>query len=907
MTLAPGTRIGPYQVTALLGEGGMGKVWRAHHTGLKRDDALKVLPDAFASDPDRLARFQREAQVLASLNHPNIAHVYGLEKADGVQALVMELVEGPTLADRIAKGPIPVDEALPIARQIAEALEVAHEQGIIHRDLKPANIKVRSDGTVKVLDFGLAKALEPAFANGIDVTASPTITSPAMMTGVGVLLGTAAYMSPEQARGKAVDKRADIWAFGCVVYEMLTGKRAFEGNEVSDVLASVLAREPDWTALPPGLPPVLVTFLKRCLHKDLKQRIGDLQSVRLALEGVFGSGASQDIETAVCRPRWRRAVPYAVGAFVATIVLGVAAGSLWPAADPRPVNRFANDIPSTLVFRSTARSVMAMAPDGRTVVYNTSQGFYLHALDELDGRMIPGTDGDLFNPVFSPDGQFIGYWDGRKASLMRIGINGGAPVAIAPIGLPEGLSWAATGTIFFGRPQGIMAVPSTGGMPTLVIKANESERLDSPQLLPDGDSVLFTVTTATGDTRWDQAEIMVQSLRTGSRTLVLEGGSDARYLSTGHLIYARGNTLFSAVFDIERLAVSGEAVPVAEGLRRTNTPGSDSAAANYDVSNEGTLVFLTGGASADRRSLVWVDRQGREQPLSAPPRAYVYPRISPDGTRVALRVRDQQRDIWIWDFERETLTRITFSPGEELYPVWTTDGQRLLFDAPGGDGLPSVFWQAADGTGTAEQLSDSRNRPRPFSLTPDGNGVVLRVGSAPPYDLALLLLGSTRRTEPLLTTPFNETNAEISPDGRWMVYESDESGRSEVYVRPFPNVQGGRWQVSRERGTRPSWSRNGRELFYLARDGGNTILIRVSVEAGKTWIAGTPTELFTGRFFADDAPNGPGQGRTYDVSPDGQRFLMLKEGDGSGNDAPVRRLVVVQNWFEELKRLVPTN
>jgi serine/threonine-protein kinase len=339
----------------------------------------------------------------------------------------------------------------------------------------------------------------------------------------------------------------------------------------------------------------------------------------------------------------------------------------------------------------------------------------------------------------------------------------------------------------------------------------------------------------------------VQSIRTGTRTLILEGGSDARYLSTGHLAYARGNTLLAAGFDATRLTVSGEAIAVAEGLRRTNTPGSDSAAANYSVSDEGTLAFLTGGASADRRLLVWVDRQGREIPLEAPPRAYVYPRISPDGTRAAVRIRDQQRDIWTWDFERKTLTRVTFSPGEELYPVWTADSRRLLFDAPGSDGLPSVFWQAADGTGTAEQLSDSRNRPRPFSLSPDGNRVVLRMGNAPPYDLALLLLGPPRRTEALLTTPFNETNAEISPDGRWLVYDSDESGRSEVYVRPFPNVEEGRWQVSRDGGTRPTWSRNGRELFYLTKAGVDAVLMSVSIESGEGWRAGAPTQLFAGR------------------------------------------------------------
>jgi eukaryotic-like serine/threonine-protein kinase len=429
MTIGPGARLGPYEVTALIGEGGMGKVWRAHHTGLKRDDALKVLPDAFASDPDRLARFRREAQVLASLNHPNIAHVYGLEQSDDVQALVMELVEGPTLADRIAQGPISVDEALPIAKQIAEALEAAHERGIIHRDLKPANIKLRPDGTVKVLDFGLAKALEPISAR-VDATASPTITSPAMMTGVGMLLGTAAYMSPEQARGKAVDKRSDIWAFGCVLYEMLTGKRAFAGDEVSDVLASVLAREPDWTLLRPGLSPLLGTFLKRCLHKDPKQRVPDIATMRLALEGAFETGVPQTPEASLVAKRsaWRRAITVALASLVTAVIVIVSAWSLLSPDESRAVTRFAYD-PEALVLSGTGRAVMALSPDGRRLVFNTMEGLYLRAIEVLEARLIPGTSApNLTSPFFSPDGESVGYW--QDGQLKRIAVSGGAPVDI---------------------------------------------------------------------------------------------------------------------------------------------------------------------------------------------------------------------------------------------------------------------------------------------------------------------------------------------------------------------------------------------------------------------------------------------------------------------------------------------
>ena len=532
MAIGLGSHVGPYEVTALLGEGGMGKVWRAHHSALERDDALKVLPDAFASDPERLARFQREARVVASLNHPNIAHVYGLEQSApsagsgqaGVQALVMELVEGPTLADRIGQGPIPIDEALPIARQIAEALEAAHEKGIIHRDLKPANVKVRPDGTVKVLDFGLAKALEPIAAAGLDATASPTITSPAMMTGVGVLLGTAAYMSPEQARGRTVDRRCDIWAFGCVLYEMLTGRRAFEGEDVSATLADVIRAEPAWNQLPDGLSPSLVTFLRRCLRKDPRDRVRDIGDVRLALEGAFDSALTQTAAATVTTPpaMWRRYLTPVLASLVTAAVAALAAWSLWPSTEPPLVSRFDVVLPQGRPFRGTGRPVMAVSPDGRSFVYNAMGGLYVRTMGELAARLVPGTEGTLTNPTFSPDGQSIAYY--QESQLKRIAISGGAPVVISPATNPFGVSWEADNAILFGQPEGIMRVSANGGTPELVIRAEKGEQMHGPQALPDGESVLFSVTGARGTTRWDQADIVVQSLRTSQRTVRTERG-----------------------------------------------------------------------------------------------------------------------------------------------------------------------------------------------------------------------------------------------------------------------------------------------------------------------------------------------------------------------------------------------
>jgi serine/threonine-protein kinase len=906
MALQAGTRIGPYEIAALLGEGGMGKVWRAHHAALKRDDALKVLPDAFASDPDRLARFRREAQVLASLNHPNIAHVYGLEQSDGVQALVMELVEGPTLADRIAQGPIPVDEALPIAKQIAEALEAAHERGIIHRDLKPANIKLRPDGTVKVLDFGLAKALEPVSAANVNATASPTITSPAMMTGIGMLLGTAAYMSPEQTRGKAVDKRSDIWAFGCVLYEMLTGQRAFTGDEVSDVLASVLAREPDWTLLPRTLSPVLVTFLKRCLHKDRKQRIGDAQSLRLALEGAFETASADSARsTVVVQPVWRRALPFGVTAALAILATGLGAWIVWPATDPPLVTRFDVSLPEGQQFRNTGRPVMALSPDGRRFVYNTGGGLYLREMGALSSRLMPGTEETLTHPTFSPNGQSVAYF--QDSQLKRIAISGGAPVSICAATNPFGISWERDNTILFGQPEGIMRVSANGGTPELVIKANAGEQMHGPQMLPDGESVLFSVTRAIGNTRWDQADIVVQSIRTGQRTVVLRGGSDARYVATGHLIYAVRDNLFAVAFDASGREVQGGAVSVIQGVMRTAAAQVNTAAANYGISNVGTLVYAAGTATPIQRTLVWVDRTGQEEVIPAPARAYYYPRLSPDGTRVALDIRDQEgADIWIWDLARQTLTRLTFDPAAESYPVWSPDSQRLIF-ASTRSGQNNLYWQAADGTGAPERLTDSRNQQFPSAMTPDGTEILFREAAADQQgDLMRLLMGPppavgvSKTPTPLMRTTFDERNAELAPDGRWLAYESNDSGGIDIYVRPFPTVDSGRWQVSTSGGRTPVWSRSGDELFYLGDDG---TIQSVRVDGSSSWRSSTPTKVLQGTYYS---PAGAIAGRTFDVAPDGKRFLMVKPASGDAAVAS-QSFIVVEHWFEELKRLVPVN
>ena len=918
MALHPSTRLGPYQVQSTLGAGGMGEVYRGIDTRLKRDVALKILPESFATDASRLARFQREAEVLASLNHPNIAAIYGFEESNGIRALVMELVEGPTVADRIARGPIPIDEALPIARQIVEALEAAHEQGIVHRDLKPANIKLRPDGVVKVLDFGLAKALEPTSAQG-DATASPTITSPAMMTGVGVLLGTAAYMSPEQARGKAVDKRSDIWAFGCVVYEMLTGRRAFAGDDVTDTLANVLKLEPDWSRLPAEVPSRVWATLRACLQKDPKRRIADVQSLRLALEGAFDAGAAQRVELpGISRSHGGKRLAVPAMALVAGVLMaGVAAWVLWPGAAPAPISRFDHVLGGNQLLRGVNRRLVALSPDGRQFVYNTINGLYVRRISELDARVVPGTEEQGLNsPFFSPDGQIIAFV--VQGQLRRLAVTGGTPVTICLVdGAAFGASWGYDNTILFGSGKGIMRVSAAGGTPELIIPAMPGEQLTSPQLLPDGDSVLYTVATG-GQTpaRWDTAQIAVQSLRTGERTIVWQGGSDARYVPTGHLLFAVGDALFAVAFDAAQRRVRGGPVAVAQGLARPVNQSASEGTGNYVVSDTGTLVYLSGarldgGGGASFSTLVWVNRDGRETPLSAPLRAYAYARISPDGTRAALDVRDEQRDLWIWDFMRETLTRLTFDDGEDEFPAWSPDGKRIAFSSSrggGSAGRTSLFWVAADGTGAVERLVEAQGQIFPASFSPDSSSIVAfgaAAGAGENDDVALVSLsgdgavaGSSREAKPLLHTMFRERNPSLSQDGRWLAYESNESGRDEIYVRPFPAVDGGRWQVSTGGGIQPVWDRSGRELFYRSGDA----LMAVPVQTSAGFAAGNPTPLFKGQYVV-----GPG-GRSYDVSPDGQRFLMIKAAPVEGaQGGPPARIIIVENWFEELKRLVPTN
>jgi eukaryotic-like serine/threonine-protein kinase len=902
MPIGPGSRLGPYEVTALIGEGGMGTVWQAHHTALKRDDALKVLPEAFAADLERLARFRREAQVLASLNHPNIAHVYGLEQSDGVQALVMELVEGPTLADRIAQGPIPVDEALPIAKQIAEALEAAHEQGIIHRDLKPANIKLRPDGTVKVLDFGLAKALEPMTAAGVDATASPTITSPAMMTGVGVLLGTAAYISPEQARGKAVDKRTDIWAFGCVLYEMVTGQRAFRGQEVSDTLAAILKEQPDWTVLPAALPGSVRVTLARCLAKDAGKRWHHIADVRIEIESSLNESPSEAVSFADARTlRLARRRTIAIGmavagsaivASIATWWLGRGEGSSSPL-----IARATISLPEDARFSPTGAwtaANLAISRDGRNVVYTGLAGdtrqLYVRRLDRPEVVKIAGTTGAL-NPFFSADGRWIGFFADGK--LKKVQIGGSTPLTICDAAFGFGATWSEDGMIVFGGSLegGLSLVSDNGGQPQSFTKVSKGEVAHRwPTFIPGTREVLFAI--ASEVTSWSTSRIAIQSLGSEEHHVVLDGGTMMPQVFGNQIIFARGGALHGVSFDRVHQAILGSPVELLQGVSMDVTIGG---AAQYALSPNGTLVYLPGGLESTRRSLVWVDRSGDAQPLPVAPRGFERPRISPDGQQVTFTIREDDADIWTLSLERHTLTRLTYENGEDESPVWTPDGKRVTYSSSRGQSR-LTFWKSSDGGGPEEQLFSGERHQHLSGWTPDGETLLTEEGDTTVRDVGDLFegkIGEKTATRLYLRTPFNKRGASLSPNGRWVAYATDESGRNDIYVQPF-HGEGQRRPISTDGGMEPVWARNGRELFY--RNGNK--LMAVDVDTGLSFRAGTSRMLFE-REYARLV-----WGETnYDVSSDGRRFLMIK----GENETPNTDLQLILNWSEELKRLVPVN
>ncbi len=895
MTLSPGTRLGPYEIVSPLGAGGMGEVFRARDTKLNRDVAIKVLPAAFARDSARVARFRREAQLLASLNHPHIAAIHGLEESAGVVALALELVEGEDLNERMKRGAIPVEESVAIAKQIADGLEAAHERGIVHRDLKPANLKITREGAVKILDFGLAKAYggEGEAAAGGLLSQSPTMSR--QMTEAGLIIGTAPYMSPEQARGGTVDRRADIWAFGVVLFEMLTGKRLFTGETVSDTLAAVLRQEIDWKALPASTPPGLSRLLERCLDRDSKKRLRDIGEARVALEQPLGTPEN------VRASSGGRVLPWII-ALCATIA-ALALWAPWRAAPEPPLPRRLSAELGAAVSLSTGLGPAAiLSPDGRLLAFVATQGtegrpqLYLRRLEQLDAAPLSGTEG-AYDPFFSPEGEWIAFFVDEK--LKKIPVSGGAVITLCDAD-GRGGSWAENGTIVFSDEEGLglSRVSSAGGTPSTLTKpdpASQEQTHRWPQVLPGGKGVLLT---AGNPGNFEPASLVVHSLEGDTRKLVHRGGYHGRYLPSGHLVFIHENTLFAAPFDLDRLELTGPPVPALAGVAARPSNGG----AQFAFSLDGTLVYQRG--DIDRATTIqWMDGEGKHQPLRAAPGVYTGIRFSPDGGRLALSiVESMNTDVWVYEWGRDTLSRLTFDPGPDFGPVWTPDGRRIAFSSRRADGAGNLYWQRADGTGEAERLTESKNLQVPTSWHPSGKLLAFAQGNPQGgWDILILPLQGDEasgwkpgKPTVFLNGPFIEWQPAFSPDGRFLAYTSNESGRSEVYVRPFPGP-GGKWQVSTAGGSMPTWSQSRGELFYHGED--ERILVAAYTVEGESLRSEKP------RVWSPELVPLRGN-RTYDLHPDGERVAVLK---ASGDEDEARRdkVVLIQNFFDELRRVAP--
>jgi serine/threonine-protein kinase len=921
VALSPGTRLGAYEILTLIGQGGMGEVYRARDTRLGRDVAIKVLPLNVTADRDRLARLEREAKVLASLNYPNIAHIYGVDDSSGTPALVMELVDGPTLADRIAKGPIPLDEALPMARQIAEGLEAAHEQGIIHRDLKPANIKVRDDGTVKILDFGLAKALEANVSPHISATQSPAITTPAMMTGVGMILGTAAYMSPEQAKGKAADRRSDVWAFGCVLYEMLAGQRPFVGEDASETLAAILMREPDWDALPAALAPHVRTLIARCLRKDRKARIGDLAVARFVLDVDESATRATD---ATATPHTeitplRRAWPWAVaGAAVVTAVTILTLWAPWRQPPSRVTARIEGGLGADISLMVDQGPAVALSPDGSVLALVSQIGvggshLYVRHLDQLQATLLPGT-ADARAPFFSPDSQWIAFF--ADSRLKKISVTGGAAVTICNAINGRGGWWAQDGTIVFQPISGtgamLQRVSSSGGTPVPLTTLEPEEATQRwPQVLPGGHAVLFTSSRIIGN--YPDATVVVQSLPDGPRRVLVRGGYFGRYVAsgpagvfgTGHLVYVRDGTLFAAPFDVDRLELLGAFVPVLQNVGFNIGNGSAALA----VSDTGTVAYYSGQGIGTVAPIVWMSRNGQTSPLRSTPSDWSNPQFSPDGRRLALDISDgTQTNVWTYDWTRDALTRVTLDSGEHWMPAWTPDGRRISYRGPQSGGNISLFWRRADGAEDPQLLTTSINTHSQMAWHPSGKLLAfVQLSPNTSYDVMVLPINGDETSgwkpgQPIAfaNSPAVEQAPAFSPDGRWLAYQSNESGGFQIYVRPFPGPSG-KWQVSTEGGFYPTWSRAHRELLYATPD--NRIMTVSYAAQGDSFAADKPRSWADARFSPRVRGIGGSPGRPFDLHPDGERVAIapLHPQDAAKQD----KLVFIFNFFDELRRMAP--
>jgi serine/threonine-protein kinase len=872
----------------------MGEVYRARDTRLDRIVAIKVLPTHLADRSELRERFEREARTIASLNHPHICTLFDIGQQDGIDYLVMEYLEGETLAQRLVKGSLPLEQVLQFAIEISDTLDKAHRKGVTHRDLKPGNIMLTKTGT-KLLDFGLAKLKQEVAPANVQLSQLATADEP--LTAKGTIVGTLQYMAPEQLEGKEVDARTDIFAVGAVVYEMATGKRAFGGKSQASLIAAILKREPPpMLSLQPMTPPVLDRIVKKCLAKEPEKRWQAASDVCDELKWIAEGGSQVTLAPIAAvkgiRALGRRTLVLGLGALLlAAAVASLATWNLKPAPSPQPVTRTVINLPPGQQLAGLdSGPAVALSPDGTQLAYVARQGgtqqLYLRAMDSLESKPIPGTEGGV-NPFFSPDGQWVGFFAGQK--LKKVSVSGGSALTIGDATFPRGASWGSHGMIAFAPSVGssLKQVPGGGGTPQLLTRLEKGEVNQRwPEFLPGGKAMLFS--GAPTNASWTNSQVAAQSVGTGERRNLIHGATHPRYAASGHLIYAQGGSLMAVPFDPRRLAITGATVPIVEGVLQSPSSG----AAQYSLSATGSLVYIPGGVQADQRRLVWVSRNGAEQPMAAPARAYVYPRFSPDGRQVGVGITEEESQVWLYDLTRETLTRFTFEGHVNLNAIWTPDGKWIAIQS-NREGPLNIFWQRADGSGGLEHLIASEYNNFPTSWSPDGQLLAFtEINPNTGYDIWVLRL-SDRKAQPFLRTPFNESASRFSPDGRWIAYISDESGRFEIYVQPYPDP-GGKWQISTEGGTEPLWNRNGRELFY--RSGAKLMAVDIATQPGFT--VGKPRMLFEG-------PYTPASGTTpnYDVSPDGQRFLMLKPIE-SAETAPTE-INVVLNWFEELKQKVP--
>jgi serine/threonine protein kinase/Tol biopolymer transport system component len=874
MTLSVGSRLGSYEITAALGAGGMGEVYRARDSKLNRDVALKVLPEPFATDAERMARFRREAQLLASLNHPHIGAIYGFEEANGVGALVLELVEGPTLADRIARGPIPLEEVIPIARQITDACEAAHAQGIIHRDLKPSNIKLRPDGVIKVLDFGLARATETTPVNSSDASQSPTITSPSM-TRAGVILGTAAYMSPEQAKGRVADKRSDVWSFGCVLFEMLTGKRVFDGEDIAETLASILTKEPDWSLLPSDTPPSIRRLLRRCLERDRKRRLADMSDVRLELDEVDADGAGPAAHFASPR-RW---IPWSIAGVSAVIALWLAISTVFDRpADNTRVARSSILLPSGLGGGSSLGATLALSADGRRLAFvgtdtTGHRQLWMRTLDGSSPRPLAGTDG-ANSPFWSPDGRWLAFVADGK--LKKLDPSGGQAVTLCESALSGG-AWNRDDIILFTLVNGPLAqVHASGGAPSNVTTLPaEDARHAHPFFLPDGHHFGY-VAFGLGF----ESAVYVASINSSERTqLPLDATIFVQY-AQGFLLFAQGSTLMAQRFDERRNALVGAAVPVAEQLR----VDYGSRSRHFSASATGVLVFQEDPFPGFE--LVWYDRRGRRTGTLGNAADYSDVHLSPDGRKLLVSIAEPgttNRDLWMFDVARGIRTRFTVSPEPETHNTWSPDGSRIVYDSLR-KGHRDMFLKASDGSGDEEVLLETEFDENPIDWSPDGRFISYIRRSANTGNIWMLPLEGDRKPFPFRESSFFEIGGRFSPDGRWVAYFSNESGRAEVYVSPFSRPRE-KLQVSTAGGIDAVWGPDGKEIFYLSD--GKLMVAAVSTD-GDQFRVGEVKPMFNLQ------TTGPRV--KYDMSPDGQRFIAVTR----KRESVLAPLTLVDNWPELL-------